>query len=143
VRDQALTLGKIADVLQARGEIDEALRIRREEQLPVFERLGDVRSRAVTLGYIADVLQDRGEIDEALRIRREEELPVFERLGDVRSRAACRNNIAANYLNRNAPGDRQKALDYLHLALADARRLRIPEVAVIEEWIEIAENSTK
>jgi len=109
----------------------------------VYERLGDVRARAATLGRIADVLQARGEFDEALRIRREEELPVFERLGDVRSRAACRNNIAANYLNRNAPGDRQKALDYLHLALADARRLRIPEVAVIEEWIEIAENSTK
>ena len=36
------TLGKIADVLAARGELDEALRIRREELLPVFERLGDV-----------------------------------------------------------------------------------------------------
>ena len=53
-------------------------------QLPVFERLGDVRSRAVTMGQIADILQARGELDEALRIRREEELPVYERLGDVR-----------------------------------------------------------
>ena len=50
-------MGKIADVLQARGELDEALRIRREEELPVFERLGDVRARAVTMGRIADVLQ--------------------------------------------------------------------------------------
>ena len=70
-----------------RGELDEALRIRREEELPVYERLGDVRSRAVTLGQIADMLQARGELDEALRIRREEELPVYERLGDVRERA--------------------------------------------------------
>jgi len=38
-----VTLGKIADVLQARGELDEALRIRREEQLPVYERLQSVR----------------------------------------------------------------------------------------------------
>ncbi len=83
-------MGKIADILQARGELDEALRIRREEQLPVYERLGDVRSKAVTMGKIADILQARGELDEALRIRREEQLPVYERLGDVRSKAVTR-----------------------------------------------------
>ena len=77
-------MGQIADILQSRGELDEALRIRREEELPVYERLGDVRSRAVTMGQIADILQSRGELDEALRIRREEQLPVYERLGDVR-----------------------------------------------------------
>jgi hypothetical protein len=43
-------MGKIADILQARGELDEALRIRREEELPVYDRLGDVRSKAVTHG---------------------------------------------------------------------------------------------
>ena len=84
VRSRAVTMGKIADILQQRGETDEALRIRREEELPVYERLGDVRSRAVTMGKIADILQQRGETDEALRIRREEQLPVYERLGDVR-----------------------------------------------------------
>ena len=78
-------MGKIADVLAARGDLDEALRIRREEELPVYEKLGDVRSRAVTMGKIADVLAARGDLDEALRIRREEELPVYEKLGDVRS----------------------------------------------------------
>ena len=70
----------IADILQMRGDLDGALRIRREEQLPVFERLGDVRSAAVTKGQIADILQMRGDLDGALRIRREEELPVYERL---------------------------------------------------------------
>ena len=87
-------MGQIADILQARGELDEALRIRREEELPVFERLGDVRSRAITMGKIADILQARGELDEALRIRREEQLPVYERLGDVRSRAITMGKIA-------------------------------------------------
>jgi hypothetical protein len=38
----------IADVPEVRGELDEALRIRREEELPVFECLGDVRERAMT-----------------------------------------------------------------------------------------------
>jgi tetratricopeptide (TPR) repeat protein len=89
-----VTLGKIADVLQARGDAEEALRIYREEELPMYERLGDVRSRAVTLGKIAQVLQARGELEEALRIYREEKLPVYERLGDVRSRAVTLGQIA-------------------------------------------------
>jgi tetratricopeptide (TPR) repeat protein len=92
--ERAVANGGIADILQARGELDEALRIRTEEQLPVFERLGDVRERAVTQGHIADILQARGELDEALRIRTEEELPVYERLGDVRSHAVTQGKIA-------------------------------------------------
>ena len=91
---RAVTMGQIADILQARGQLDEALKIRNEEELPVYERLGDVRSRALTMGKIADILQDRGQLDEALKIRNEEELPVYERLGDVRSRAVTMGKIA-------------------------------------------------
>ena len=58
------------------------MRIRRDEELPVYERLGDVRSRAVTMGKIADILQARGELDEALRIR-EECGVIAEKLGDT------------------------------------------------------------
>ena len=94
IRSRAVTMGKIADILERRGETDEALRIRREEQLPVFERLGDIRARAVTMGKIADILGQRGETDEALRIRREEQLPVYERLGDIRERAVTMGKIA-------------------------------------------------
>ncbi|MBP6748911.1 MAG: metallophosphoesterase, partial [Xanthomonadaceae bacterium] len=93
-RELALAQGQIADILQARGELEEALRIRREEELPVYERLGDVRSRAITQGKIADILQARGELEEALRIRREDQMPVYERLGDVRSRAITQGKIA-------------------------------------------------
>lgn len=96
--NEAAGWGHIADIREARGDTDEALRIRREEQLPVYKRLGDVRSVAVTMGKIADVLQQRGETDEALRIRREEQLPVFERLGDVRSRAVTLQKIASALL---------------------------------------------
>ena len=38
MREKAVTMGKIADILQARGELDEALRIRNEEQLPGWIR---------------------------------------------------------------------------------------------------------
>jgi phosphopentomutase len=94
VRSRAVTMGKIADILQARGQLDEALKIRNEEQLPVYERLGDVHSRAVTMGKIADILQARGQLDKALKIRNEEELPVYERLGDMRSHAVTMGQIA-------------------------------------------------
>ncbi|MFC1997335.1 tetratricopeptide repeat protein [Chloroflexota bacterium] len=93
-RGVSVTSGQIADILYARGELDEALRIRQEEELPVYEKLGDVRSRAVTMGQIADILYARGELDEALRIRQEEELPVYEKLGDVRERAVTMGKIA-------------------------------------------------
>ncbi len=127
VRSVAVTHGKIADVLQARGELDEALRIRREQELPVYERLGDVRSVAITHGKIADVLQARGELDEALRIRREQELPVYERLGDVREAAIAQAKIA---LILDGQGHRDDAIALLEAAQAQARR---PGLAVAEQ----------
>ena len=90
----AVATGSIADIFQARGDLDGALRIREREELPVFTRLGDVRSIAVTQGKIADILEARGDLDGALRIRREETLPVFTRLGDVREIAVTQGKIA-------------------------------------------------
>ncbi|WP_374244039.1 tetratricopeptide repeat protein [Zoogloea sp.] len=136
VREKAVTQGQIADILMARGELDEALRIRTEEELPVYEKLGDVRSKAVTQGKIADILMARGQLDEALRIQTEEELPVYEKLGDVRFMLVARANIGITLLKRNAPGDRAEARRLFALALADARRLKLPgEIAAIEAWL--------
>ncbi len=93
-REVALAAGLRADVLETRGQTDEALRLLREEVLPVFERLGDDRSKATTMDQIADVHQARGHFDEALRIRVEEVLPVFEKIGDLRARANALTRIA-------------------------------------------------
>ena len=87
-------MGKIADIMQLRGQLDEALKIRNEEELPVYERLGDARERAVTMGKIAEILQAHGQLDEALKIRKEGQLPVYQRLGDVRSCAVTIGKIA-------------------------------------------------
>jgi len=94
VRSRAVTMGKLADILCRRGEVDEAERILREEVLPAFKRLGDVRERAVTLSKVADILESRGELDEVERILREEVLPAFDRLGDVRERAVALGRTA-------------------------------------------------
>ncbi|MBF0109081.1 MAG: hypothetical protein HQL76_07900 [Magnetococcales bacterium] len=74
--------------------MDEAFRVRTEEELPVYERLGDVREIAVTKGQLADILYSRGELDEAFRVRTEEQLPIFERLGDVREIAVTKGKLA-------------------------------------------------
>ena len=129
VRERAVTMGRIADILQARGALDEALRIRREEELPVYERLGDVRSRAVTMGRIADILQARGALDEALRIRREEQLPVYERLGDVRERAVALQKIASGLIEGGGlqQGRIQEIFDALAEAFSIAKQLGLPD----------------
>ena len=57
---KAIAMGQIADILQARGELDEALRILREEVLPAFERLGDVRALLVARANLAITLLKRG-----------------------------------------------------------------------------------
>ena len=49
-------LDEMAALEQRLGRLDEALRIRREDELPVYERLGDVRSAALTRGKIATTL---------------------------------------------------------------------------------------
>jgi len=46
VRSRAVTMGRIADVLQQRGESEEALRIHLEERLPIALRMQDVDSIA-------------------------------------------------------------------------------------------------
>jgi tetratricopeptide (TPR) repeat protein len=125
-------MGKVADILQARGELEAALRSLREEVLPAFERLGAVRERAVTIGKVADILQERGELEESLRLRREE-LLVYERLGDVRNLLVGRTNLALLYLQRGHPGDREMAAELLRLARTSAEALRLPEAAQILE----------
>ena len=64
ISSAAVTKGKIADILQVRGDLDEALRIRREEELPVFERLGDAREAAVSKWWIGFLLLKRGNLQD-------------------------------------------------------------------------------
>jgi hypothetical protein len=124
--------------LQARGQLDEALNIRTDEQLPVYERLGDVHARAVAMGRIATILQARGDLDGSLRIRREEELPVYERLGDARFLLFGRWNLAGTLLLRGGEQDREEARALLIMAVDEARRLQLPEALQIERLLEHA-----
>ena len=68
VRSRAITLGKIADIYQARGDLDGALKIRQEEQLPVFEKLGDVRALLMARANIALTMLARNRQDDVPEI---------------------------------------------------------------------------
>ena len=126
---RAVTMGQIGDILEPRGELDEALRIRREEELPVYERLGDVRSRAVTMGKIADILQFRGELDEALRIHLEERLPIALKVGDTGSVAHIRFSCARIRLARGGmeKGEAQVIGEELVESFALYKKLQRPD----------------
>ncbi|MFC7455075.1 tetratricopeptide repeat protein [Insolitispirillum peregrinum] len=126
---RALLLGLLADRLAIQGNLDEALRIRHEEEIPVYQAHGDRRSLAVTMGRIADVLHTRGDLDEALRIHREEGIPVYQALGDRRSLAVTMGRIADVLHTR---GDLDEALRIrreeeipVYQALGDQRELAI------------------
>ncbi|MFZ1344077.1 CHAT domain-containing protein [Thiothrix eikelboomii] len=93
-RERTLSFGAYADILQARGQLDEALRIRQQEELPVYQQLGEVREIAITKGQIADILQARGQLDEALYIYQNEVLTVFLDLREIGTTAVIYGRIA-------------------------------------------------
>ena len=134
-REVARAAGLLADILQDRGDFEEATRIREDELLPVYQRMGDERACAVTWGKIADILQARGKLEEATRIRQEEQLPVYERLGDERGLLVTRASLAQCLLERKQRGDRTKAAELLTKALKVAERLHLPEAQTIR-WIQ-------
>ncbi|MFO1421627.1 MAG: CHAT domain-containing protein [Candidatus Competibacteraceae bacterium] len=91
-REHSIVLGDIARIKVSKGEVDEALKLHQEE-LTVYQALGDQRSRAVTLGDIARIKVSKGEVDEALKLH-QEMLTVFQALGDVGEKAHTLWSIA-------------------------------------------------
>ncbi|MGZ8245797.1 hypothetical protein [Methylomagnum sp.] len=67
VRAKAIAKGQIADILEARGQYDEALRIRRLEEMLVYEKHGDIRSKSTALFKIARIELARNQPAEAFR----------------------------------------------------------------------------
>jgi glycosyltransferase involved in cell wall biosynthesis/tetratricopeptide (TPR) repeat protein len=92
-RERELALNELAVISEARGDLDGALRIRREEELPLYKKTSNVRGQAITRGRIADILEIRGKHDEALNVH-QELLSVYEELQDVRERAVTMGRIA-------------------------------------------------
>jgi hypothetical protein len=91
---RADALERMAGVLEGMGELEEALRIRRDEVLPVYRALGDARACALTMSSIAEIMKYWGQRGAALAMWREEILPVFKALGDARLIAVASGKVA-------------------------------------------------
>ena len=125
MRERAVTLGKIADILQARGEFDEALRIRREEVLPISQQMGVIHNFAYMLYLCAMLRTKRGVYDqEDLKIVGDESAESF---------AISRHLGQADFLAEvgfyfgqllAASSNREAALTVLDEAAAAAEKLR-------------------
>ncbi|MCI5191253.1 MAG: hypothetical protein D3905_16010, partial [Candidatus Electrothrix sp. AS4_5] len=126
MRSKIITKRKIADILICRGQLDEALKILQEDCIPPMKEIGAVKDVAVFQSRLADIFHARGELDKALEIRQEEELPVYERLGDVYSLLIGRANLALLLHERDAEANKEKIEKLLRPALADAKRLKLP-----------------
>ena len=113
-------------ILEARGNLDGALRIRREEQLPVYEKLGDVRSKAVAMAKIAGIELARGRVDEAIRGYETGVIPALEQLGAEQDLAMARWNLAVMLRGRGRPEDLGRAEALTEQAYQAARRMRLP-----------------
>ena len=130
--NEAVGWNYIADIRETRGEFDEALRIRREEMLPVYERLGDVRERAVTMGKIADLLQARGELDQAVEMYKKS-LALNEMLGRKEGMAIDYGNLGNVYQTR---GELDRAVTYWQRSLSLFSDIGSPNAATVQTWLD-------
>ncbi len=62
---RGLLLDEWAGLHESLGQLDEALRIRVEDELPVYEKLGDVRSRLITEANLGQLYAQKGDIERA------------------------------------------------------------------------------
>jgi Tfp pilus assembly protein PilF len=93
VREEAITWGKICDILEERGKLEEALKIRQEKELPVFQRLGARRELLVAQTNLAltylkraqggDREQARALLQEALQSAEDMGLPEAEKIRET------------------------------------------------------------
>jgi tetratricopeptide (TPR) repeat protein len=121
-RDHAIATGEIAAILSGQGQLDEALRLHREERLPVYERLGDVRERSATQWAIAAIHLQRGELDEAA--------PLMAEAYAAADRLKALDGIAAIGVVLGQlifmDGQREEGLAILRRSEAGFRQLRQP-----------------
>jgi tetratricopeptide (TPR) repeat protein len=130
-RDLAVATGKLANILQGRGEFDEALQML-WAQIPIFNELGDGKGRTWVLSTIASILGSRGEFDEALRLRRKVVEFYEAQASDARGLAIAQAMLALTLrLRERLVEDGPEIIALLRTAHETAERLGLPETDLI------------
>lgn len=125
----ALALGKIAGIRERQGLLPEAQQILEEEVVPVFEALGYQRSYAVALRQLARVYKLQGRVDAAIDLLESKALPLLDRLQIAPALARTRYALAQALLQRDQPGDYERAKGLL----ADAYAALAPQGFAVAE----------
>lgn len=100
----------VAHLLVLQGDTNGALHIRKERQLPIYERLHAERQRAKTVFGIAEIVQIRGDADATRRLCESDVLPAARKIGDPIFEAETKNLISVMHLGL---GDTETALTLL------------------------------
>jgi len=117
--NEAAGWGHIADIREIQHEFDEGLRIRQDEQLPVYVRLGEERLESLTIAKIADVLKMQGKLDQAIEMY-EKTLELNETLGLKEGIANSYGNLGIIYEMR---GELDRAVELHEKSLAISEKL--------------------
>jgi tetratricopeptide (TPR) repeat protein len=134
--EQAMALSSIADIHDLRDELDEALRIHLEHELPVYERAGEVRRFAVTLAKVADLRRQLGQLDAAVELLDGQALPELERVGTPCELAYGRGVLARALVERGHRADLARAEQLLEQLIPDATRVGLPQVEELRALLE-------
>ncbi len=130
MHERAVTLGKVADILKARGQLDEALRIHIEERLPIALQQQDIDSLAHIRLCCAEIRLKRGGLaqGEAQVIYDEldESFSLFTRLGRPDGIAAAGHLLAQILAMAGHP---EQALEVLDASIAACELLQWTELA--------------
>jgi len=131
-RSVAVTRGALADILQARGCLDDALRIRVEAELPVYRYLAEPRAEALTQVKIATIRAAQGHVEQAIALLRDQ-VRVYQQLGDIREAANCLGKIGYILQERERLNDALQAYRQqlqIFEQLDDARERAIAQINV-------------
>ncbi|WP_146155271.1 hypothetical protein [Enhygromyxa salina] len=130
----AVAKGHVADIHKQRGDLGEALRICKDEQLPLLEEVGDPLEIAQAKGQLALILGAQGHIEDAIELFRHECLPILEHRDDRLSLVFARANLAGLLKRRDSPDQDEPEIVRLYsTALRDARTLGIPEAEMLAD----------
>jgi tetratricopeptide (TPR) repeat protein len=88
----------ISDINWLQGNLDEALKIRLTEVLPIYKKLNHSYGIAVTLGKVADIYTVYGKLEDALNMLQKEVLPIFIKLEKIHDVAITKGKIADIHL---------------------------------------------
>jgi hypothetical protein len=141
VRSRAVTLGEIAGILAGQGEIDEALKLHRENA-DTFGRLGDVRELLATQWSAAQIYLGQQDFERVAPLITEayQQACAINALDGVAAIGATLGQLMVR------DGQREAGLDVLRRSEAAFRRLKLAaeadQVAGIIHTIEADEGAT-